>query len=209
MSGPGVRGGTQRILDAWFSAFNEHDLDGLCRLADPGIELVPIEQALTAPPGTTYRGHAGLRSLMAPGFERFPQMQLDPGPVRDVAGRVVVEMDFLLDDGKEKPQMRRAACVYGLVGSQLSYVHAFDRSAGAFGDEVWRRDWERASRLTPREREVLTMQADGQTVSEIAEQLVLSQLTVRTHVRNAKEKLGARTNAHAVAIVLRAHLFTD
>jgi DNA-binding CsgD family transcriptional regulator len=201
--------GGRRVLDRWFDAYNAHDLDALCLLAHPEIELVPLKGSLTAPSGATYRGHVGLRSLIGPGFERFPRMSIDCGPVRDVAGRVVVDIDFVLDDGKEKPEIRRTACIYGVAGQHLTHVAGYDRAEVAGLADGWKRDWDRASELTPREREILTMQADGQTVGEIAEQLVLSPLTVRTHVRNAKERLGARTNAHAVAIVVRGQLFRD
>ncbi len=57
--------------------------------------------------------------------------------------------------------------------------------------------------LTPREQEVLRMVAMGKTGQEIAEALVLSPETVSTHVRNIREKLGARSRAHALAIALR------
>jgi DNA-binding CsgD family transcriptional regulator len=57
--------------------------------------------------------------------------------------------------------------------------------------------------LTPREREVMSLLAKGLNAEEVARSLVISPFTVRTHVRNAKEKLGARTMAHAIAIVLR------
>jgi PAS domain S-box-containing protein len=56
--------------------------------------------------------------------------------------------------------------------------------------------------LTKREREVVTLIALGQDTAEIAKELHISPETVRTHVRNAMSKLGARTRAHLVAIVL-------
>lgn len=56
--------------------------------------------------------------------------------------------------------------------------------------------------LTGREREVVTLIALGQETAEIAAQLHISPETVRTHVRNAMSKLGARTRAQLVAIVL-------
>jgi PAS domain S-box-containing protein len=56
--------------------------------------------------------------------------------------------------------------------------------------------------LTDREREVMTLVASGLQSGDIAEFLVLSTETVKSHVHNALEKLGAHTRAHAVAIAL-------
>jgi DNA-binding NarL/FixJ family response regulator len=61
----------------------------------------------------------------------------------------------------------------------------------------------RLDALSPRERQVLGLLADGLTGQGIAEHLVLSPETVRTHVRNATAKLGARTRVQAVALVVR------
>lgn len=63
-----------------------------------------------------------------------------------------------------------------------------------------------AQPLTPREREVVTLIARGLTSEQIAEELVVSGETVRTHARNALSALGARTRAHAVAIALQRDL---
>jgi DNA-binding CsgD family transcriptional regulator len=56
--------------------------------------------------------------------------------------------------------------------------------------------------LSPREREVVRLVALGETGPEIAAELHISHQTVRTHVRNAMEKLGARSRAQLVAKAL-------
>jgi PAS domain S-box-containing protein len=56
--------------------------------------------------------------------------------------------------------------------------------------------------LSPREREIVRLVAAGETGPEIAEQLHISHATVRTHVRNAMAKVGARSRAHLVAKAL-------
>jgi PAS domain S-box-containing protein len=56
--------------------------------------------------------------------------------------------------------------------------------------------------LTHREREVVALIALGRETPEIATELHISPETVRTHVRNAMAKLGARTRAQLVALVL-------
>jgi DNA-binding CsgD family transcriptional regulator len=57
--------------------------------------------------------------------------------------------------------------------------------------------------LTRREREILGLLAEGMSGAQIADKLVLSPETVRTHVRNAMAKLGASTRSQAVALALQ------
>jgi len=56
--------------------------------------------------------------------------------------------------------------------------------------------------LSGREAEILTLLARGLNGEEIAQRLVLSPETVRTHVRNAMAKLEARTRTEAVVRAL-------
>jgi PAS domain S-box-containing protein len=58
------------------------------------------------------------------------------------------------------------------------------------------------STLTPREREVIQLVAQGSNSRQIAAELYLSPATVRSHVRNAMVKTQAHTRAQLVAIVL-------
>jgi DNA-binding CsgD family transcriptional regulator len=53
--------------------------------------------------------------------------------------------------------------------------------------------------LTPRELEIVRLIAAGETAAEIGADLQLSQHTVRTHIRNAMDKVGARSRAQLVA----------
>ncbi|MEU7159927.1 response regulator transcription factor [Streptomyces chrestomyceticus] len=60
--------------------------------------------------------------------------------------------------------------------------------------------------LTGREREVLSLVAGGLSNDEIAEQLAVSPLTVKTHVNRAMAKLGARDRAQLVVIAYESGL---
>jgi DNA-binding NarL/FixJ family response regulator len=57
--------------------------------------------------------------------------------------------------------------------------------------------------LTPREAEVLALISEGLTNTEIAERLVVSAATVKTHVNHIFAKAGVRDRAQAVAYAYR------
>ncbi len=61
-------------------------------------------------------------------------------------------------------------------------------------------------RLTPREREVLRLVADGLSNKGIGERLFLSPQTIRSHIGKAMAKLEAGTRTQAVATALRERL---
>jgi two-component system, NarL family, response regulator DesR len=58
----------------------------------------------------------------------------------------------------------------------------------------------RPSPLTPRETDVLRLQAEGLDPREIAARLFLSHGTVRNYLASATDKLGARNRIHAIRI---------
>lgn len=60
--------------------------------------------------------------------------------------------------------------------------------------------------LSKREREILRLLSHGLTNEEIGKQIYISPETVRTHVRRAIGKLGAKTRTQAVATALRQGL---
>ncbi len=60
------------------------------------------------------------------------------------------------------------------------------------------------ARLTPKEWEVVERLADGLATREIAEQLSVAEVTVRTHLSNIYRKLDAKDRAEALAMVQRS-----
>jgi DNA-binding NarL/FixJ family response regulator len=65
---------------------------------------------------------------------------------------------------------------------------------------------EHSDKLTPREREILRLIADGLGNEQIGMRLFISPQTVRTHVGKAMEKLEVHSRTEAVAVALRQKL---
>lgn len=61
-------------------------------------------------------------------------------------------------------------------------------------------------KLTRRQRQILQLLADGESTTVAARELDLSEETVKTHIKTAIARLGARNRTHAVSIALRESL---
>lgn len=57
--------------------------------------------------------------------------------------------------------------------------------------------------LTKREREVFKLLIENKTTSEIAQNLKISEKTVRNHISNVMQKLGVKGRASAVVELLK------
>ena len=88
------------------------------------------------------------------------------------------------------------------TGRRLVLVVALNTSRWGARFRRPREDEPAPGTLSAREREVVRLIALGESGPEIAAELHISHDTVRTHVRNAMTKLGARSRAHLVAKVL-------
>jgi len=63
--------------------------------------------------------------------------------------------------------------------------------------------------LSPREREVLQLLADGLAVAQIARRLYISESTAKTHISKLYEKLGAGNRAQALMTAMRLGLISS
>jgi RNA polymerase sigma factor (sigma-70 family) len=73
-------------------------------------------------------------------------------------------------------------------------------------DEEKEAEHEAATRVTEREREVLQLLVKGATNRDIAEALVITENTVKVHLRNILEKLQLRNRQQAAAYAIKAGL---
>ncbi|WP_120003241.1 LuxR family transcriptional regulator [Nesterenkonia muleiensis] len=105
-----------------------------------------------------------------------------------------------------KTQFRKATETLNRIGAVAHISRVVDRST-ALGDLDHLAHLELLSALTPREREVAHLLAEGSTNKHIADVLFVSQATARFHVSNVLRKLGI-TNRAQVARVLRGPVET-
>jgi DNA-binding NarL/FixJ family response regulator len=97
----------------------------------------------------------------------------------------------------------QARLLAALLDDVLSGVTAPELAAGDadFAGEAFQREM---SRLTPRERDVLALVAEGRSNKAIAEALFVSPNTVKTHVASLLTKLQADSRTQLAAIATRA-----
>ena len=63
--------------------------------------------------------------------------------------------------------------------------------------------------MSPREKEVLQLVAQGDSNKDIANSLFLSENTIKTHLRNIMEKLHLQSRSHAAAYAVRKGLVKE
>ena len=112
---------------------------------------------------------------------------------------------FLLKDASVE---ELAAAIRVVAGGEAVLAPAVTRRViDAFATNAPRTaDTSLLSELTPREMEVLTLVARGYSNAEIADSLVLTSATVKTHVSSVLAKLGLRDRVHAVIVAYECGL---
>jgi PAS domain S-box-containing protein len=128
---------------------------------------------------------------------------LSPEQWRDelAAGRFSGEGGLISADGTVIG-IQWGATAETVTGQRLVLIVAMSTSRWG---ERFRRDLSEdanSGTLSAREAEIVRLVALGAAGPEIADELDISHNTVRTHVRNAMTKLGARSRAHLVAKAL-------
>ncbi|MFE4825801.1 response regulator [Streptomyces sp. NPDC056672] len=164
----------------------------------PGTDGLAATRMISADPGL-----AGVRVVMLTTFE------VDEYVVQSLRAGA----SGFLGKGAEPEELLNAIRVAAAGEALLSpaatkgLIATFLAQSGTAGDG---RDpavhAERLTALTGREREVLVLVAGGHSNDEIAERLVVSPLTVKTHVNRAMAKLGARDRAQLVVIAYESGL---
>jgi PAS domain S-box-containing protein len=186
------------VSDGWSSLFASafaHSRNAML-LVDEHRRVVSVNDAALRLLGRTRRGVMGERlwTFVADG----PLASEDEWNAWLAAGRFTGEADLMRPDGTPVA-VQWGASTEVVTGRRLVLFVCL-------GTSRWGRRFRREPpldepdfELTAREREIVRLVALGHTAREIGDELHIAHDTVRTHVRNAMEKLHARSRAHLVA----------
>jgi DNA-binding NarL/FixJ family response regulator len=203
-----IRLGLRTLLES------EDDLAVVGEAAD-GLRAVALAQEL--------RPDVVLMDIRMPGVDGIEATRRIAADPRTRETRVVVlttfELDeyvfdalrlgasgFLIKDTKPAELLRAIRVV--AAGDALLSPSVTRRVVGEFAHRTPRstRPHPRLGSLTDREREIVGLVGEGLSNDEIAERLVVSPATARTHVSRAMVKLGARDRAQLVVFAYQSGL---
>ncbi|MGR8011008.1 response regulator [Streptomyces hypolithicus] len=200
--------------------------------SEPDMEVVgeAADGAQAVELARTLRADVVLMDIRMPGTDGLAATRMISQDPELAAVRIVMLTTFEVDDyvvqslragasgflgkGAEPDELLSAIRIAAAGDALLSPVATkgliakFLAQGGASGEpgEGATARIDRLSALTVREREVLVQVAGGHSNDEIAEQLAVSPLTVKTHVNRAMAKLGARDRAQLVVIAYESGL---
>jgi DNA-binding CsgD family transcriptional regulator len=179
------------------------------RLYENVFEEAPVALILLTDDRTIVGASRAARRLLDLAPDQIGSFRLDDATPMLVPGRMDALWRLLKSRGEIAARLPMRT---GETGSLPLYVRAnvlpgrhlgmLSRTGG--GPDPADLDPGPGPSLSAREREILTGLAAGERTEQVAERLVLSADTVRTHVRNAMRKLGANSRVHAVVLALRS-----
>ncbi len=178
----------EQTVERWVAAGTAHDLEGLRAIASPDIEV--FHSGMLLPAGTTYHGHDGLRTMVEQSVARMQGVTSELLACEALDGWTVATVRIMRgEDSTER------TVLFDIRDGRVRRLHSYATREEALEEAG-------GAELTPREREILELLGRGLTAPQVAERLVLSPTTVRTHVQNAMIHLGAKTRVQAIALAV-------
>jgi DNA-binding NarL/FixJ family response regulator len=185
------------VVDQWYEAYNARDVEAMCEVADPDVEVVPMGPLLTKLPGASFHGHDGLRTLAEWSYANYPPLRVESWTTRKVRGWILGSATFLVDDTQTPVVRRHTETLFAIHRQLVRTARTFLTDSQALEVAAG------VPALTPREREIFQLLASGLNAPDIARELVLSPATVRTHIQNGVARLGAKSRLQALAMAVK------
>jgi DNA-binding NarL/FixJ family response regulator len=166
--------------------------------APAGVDVMVIGDAELVGETTGPLAEAAMRAIVALADDDRPARTLRAMPLR---GWAIVSRDA--PAGELRAAVMAAAQGFAIVPTAMAARPLPARAAGP-GEA----GTEALDPLTPREREVLELLAEGLSNRQIAERLGISEHTAKFHVASVSGKLGASSRTEAVSQGVRRGLIT-
>lgn len=166
-------------------------------------ELTRIATAVGARPLLAAATHSRGAVLLATG---------EPGPAATAlrtACAMWSELDMPYEAARSRVLLGSARMLLGdhdTARQELDAADSVFHALGAAPEKRYQARTVSAGELTARELEVMALVALGKPNREIADQLVISEHTVRRHLQNVFAKLGVSSRAAATRYAVREHL---
>jgi DNA-binding NarL/FixJ family response regulator len=187
----GVRGVLEDRFDIHETASREEALDLVRDIGDFDVAIVDLRRRVNGSSDGHISGHEAIRALhrSSPGLGIVAHGER---PDRHVAGTALQAGACAFVSRTAGPaELRRA------VDAAVAQENFLDPGVPPKGSR---------GKLTRRQRQILQLLANGESTTVAARELDLSEETIKTHMKNALARLGARNRTHAVAIALRESL---
>jgi PAS domain S-box-containing protein len=112
------------ILEGYRDAFNRHDVDAWVELFHPDVVMVPT--ANWTPPGTSYRGQAGMRSYAHEIFGRLPYLRAERSEeLRDLGDRLLARVKMVAGPDKASATAQTIIVLYTFKDGQIFRAEGF------------------------------------------------------------------------------------
>ena len=132
------------------------------------------------------------------GWERFSSQLSPQGRAKELTRRTLIRAA----DTYFLKRVRRLYTISQVVSDRLTtWNHVKSEALHPPPPTVW---VELVDCLSDRERDVLALMVAGLDRRQIADELMISFNTVRTHVKHVLSKLGAHSTVEAISVALRA-----
>jgi DNA-binding NarL/FixJ family response regulator len=189
---PLVRLGVREVLGDSFevheSSSRQEGLDLVRDIGDFDVAIVDMRRRLNGGGETAISGQEAIRVLhrASPPLGIVAHGELPERHIANAALQAGASAYVARTAGPE--DLIRAV---GAAAAQESFVDPAVPPKGSRG------------KLTRRQRQILQLLANGESTTVAARELDLSEETIKTHMKNAMARLGARNRSHAIAIAMR------
>jgi hypothetical protein len=113
------------LAERWYAAYGDRDIDTMLELADPEIEIAPVEPSLTDLPGATFHGHEGLRTVARWSYDNYPRLHLESSNTRKIPGWILGSATFVLDNRTTPVRKRHTEALFAIYSDRIRRVRIF------------------------------------------------------------------------------------